>query len=171
MRARMAPAKRETRRRLGHEVAHICPFHGDATGGAPPPTLRRPTEAQEEQSETDDTTNDSKASNHAGAEGGIPAPLLLVAFTDRVSMTFWAIHSPKAQPLSGSPAEPNSCWIVSCLNAQVAVLFAAEGASQETLSVPVSVLMTPLRSMALVAPQNVVFARQVHLSSIRAAVA
>ena len=90
-----------------------------------------------------------------------PVDAELVALPDKVSMTLCATHSPNVHPLSARPEDPNTCWMVSCRNAHVAVL-SEEGGSQDMPSVPLSVSMIPVRFDNETAPQNVVPARHVH---------
>lgn len=87
---------------------------------------------------------------------------LEVEFVDALSMKYCATHSPNVQPLRERPAAPNTCSIICCLNAQFAVLFEGEVASQDISSAPESVLSTPERSVSGVLPQKVEFAKQWH---------
>ena len=89
--------------------------------------------------------------------GALPPVVLLDEdpLFDVVSMTFCATHSPNVHPLNASPPEPKTCSIVSCWKVHAAVLFSAEGASQEIPRWPLSVLMMPVRSKVDCEPQNV----------------
>ena len=89
--------------------------------------------------------------------------LVVVGLPEKVSMAFCATHSSHAQPLSVGLAEPNTCWMVSCLSAQVAVLLSAEGAAQEVPKVPLRVSMMLVRFVSCTAPQKVVLVIHVHL--------
>ena len=76
------------------------------------------------------------------------------------SMTPCLTHSPKVQPLSDNPDDPNTLCSTLCWKLHDAVPFAASG-SQEIVRPPVRPLMVVVRFNDPL-PQKVVPGRQVH---------